>query len=584
MKKFTALLLSLTTIVMLAVTLTVSTSAAAWDGTTVDTSWYNTTATEFTLTTGEQLAGLSAIVAGRASGINIDNFSGKTIILGADVDLGSKNWTPIGLLISNNISAFNGIFDGRKHTISNLAINMSETTTNGSRYGFFGYISGIAKDINFKGARIVTTATCYSAVVAGYIDGGTVARCTVDAGSVLECYTSAQGMIAGRVEKSGTIDSCINYGTITGYGLSAATSNVIVGGIVGLADSSVVKNCVNYGDVTAIAQTGTPNHAGASGISGFVKTAEITNCVNYGKISFTDYLNTNTGTGGIVGKCHSGAGSTITNCYNFGTVEGKGGDTTQTGLIAGLPQVLGTIENCYSVPSGNLSAAGSGMMAGFVISNVNIVAKTDAGYAAMENAALAIENGITAVLVNLTIHYVKDDGSKAADDKIIELHEGDEYSVDSPAISGMTPDQATISGKIGSTAAEITVKYTVKSCTLTIEYVYEDGTQAYASYVATSKYGTEFSVKSPEIAGYDPSFTVVEGKFEMDRTITVKYKSNGTLTTAVTDPSGNVTDTPTTTTASGKSGGCKSVVGTGAAIIAMISVFGTAVIVKKNRD
>jgi hypothetical protein len=449
MRKITALLLALTTIVMLAVTLTVGASAAAWDGTTADTAWYNTTATEFTLTTGEQLAGLAAIVNGKATGITADNFSGKTIILGADIDLGSKNWTPIGT--SNGASGttgFMGTVDGQKHTISNLSINMSETTTNGNRYGFFGIIGGTAKDINFKGARIVTSVGCYSGVIAGYIGGGTVARCTVDAGSAVECYTSAQGMIAGRVEKSGTIDSCINYGTITGYGLDAATGNVIIGGIVGLSDTSVVKNCVNYGDVTALAQTGVPSHAGAAGISGFVKAAEIKDCVNYGKISFTDYLNTNTGTGSIVGKCHSSAGSIVTNCYNFGTIEGKAGDTTQTGLIIGLPQVLGTIENCYSVPSGSLAATGSIMIAGFTITNANIVAKTDAGYAAMESAAKAIENAITAVIINLTIHYVNADGTKAADDKIVELREGEEYSVDSPAITGMTPDQSTVSGKM----------------------------------------------------------------------------------------------------------------------------------------
>jgi hypothetical protein len=589
MKKITALLLTLTTLSIFAVfAFTVGISADAWDGSSVDTSWYNTTDTRFTLTTGAQLAGLAAIVGGRANGIAIDDFSGKTIILGADVDLGSRNWTPIGLQMSSSvIYSFKGTFDGQKHTVSNLSITMSETATNGIRYGFFGHISGMAKDINFKNARIITNAGCYSAVVAGYIGGGTVARCTVDAGSIVECYTTANGMIAGRVETGGTIDSCINYGTITGYGLDAATGNVIVGGIVGLAASSTVKNCVNYGDVTALAQTGLPSQAGAAGISGFVNAATISDCVNYGNISFIDYLNSNTGTGGIVGKFHSGANSSIINCYNFGSVQGKAGDTTQTGLLAGLPAVIGTIESCYSVPSGSLAATGSTIAAGFTVSNVKIVAKTDAGYAAFESAAAAIERAIFDVTYKLTIHYVYENGEKAADDYVCELREGADYSIDSPSITGYSADAAIVSGKMGGSSAEITVRYSVRMCNLTIEYVYEDGAMAADSYVATQPYGTEFSVKSPEIAGYVPNFAVVEGKYETNRTITVKYKANGTLTTAFTESAEKDTRQAVTATAdtdSGKSGGCGSAVGTCAVFFALAAVFGSVSVLKKVKD
>ncbi len=96
MKKLTAYLLVLTTLLMLTFTYNVGTTAAAWDGMTIDTSWYNTTDTEFTLTTAAQLAGLAAIVNGKATGIAADDFDGKTIKLGADVDLGGYDWTPIG--------------------------------------------------------------------------------------------------------------------------------------------------------------------------------------------------------------------------------------------------------------------------------------------------------------------------------------------------------------------------------------------------------------------------------------------------------------------------------------------------------
>lgn len=57
-----------------------------WDGTTVNTNWYddNTNAAEFTISDSADLAGLAKLVnAG-------NNFSDKTIKLGADIDLGGK--------------------------------------------------------------------------------------------------------------------------------------------------------------------------------------------------------------------------------------------------------------------------------------------------------------------------------------------------------------------------------------------------------------------------------------------------------------------------------------------------------------
>ena len=63
-------------------------SADAWDG-TADTSWYSEEATEFHLTTAEQLAGFS-VLTNQASPVT---FIGKTIYLDADVDLNGHTWT-----------------------------------------------------------------------------------------------------------------------------------------------------------------------------------------------------------------------------------------------------------------------------------------------------------------------------------------------------------------------------------------------------------------------------------------------------------------------------------------------------------
>ena len=132
---------------------------AVWDGTTVDTNWYddNTNAAEFTISDSADLAGLAKLVnAG-------NNFSDKTIKLTADIDLNGKEWTPIG----NNTNKFEGNFDGAKadgignYTISNLYINKP----NKSDVGLFGFTqSGEVKNFTLRNAKVT-----------GYLDVGAVA-------------------------------------------------------------------------------------------------------------------------------------------------------------------------------------------------------------------------------------------------------------------------------------------------------------------------------------------------------------------------------------------------------------------------
>ena len=57
-------------------------AADIWDGTTVDTSWYDANNEDFTIDTAAKLAGLAQIVNGTADEISQDSFSGKTVTLG----------------------------------------------------------------------------------------------------------------------------------------------------------------------------------------------------------------------------------------------------------------------------------------------------------------------------------------------------------------------------------------------------------------------------------------------------------------------------------------------------------------------
>ena len=137
-----------------------------WNGAT-DNSWLEDApadATEYVITTAEQLADLAAQV-------NAGNtFKGKTIKLGNNIDLGNRPWTPAGTVVHDhdnmswaNGKSFNGTFDGQGYTIYNLTVN--DNTLDGA--GLFGYTNGATiKNLNIKNVNI--HADCATAAFVAY--------------------------------------------------------------------------------------------------------------------------------------------------------------------------------------------------------------------------------------------------------------------------------------------------------------------------------------------------------------------------------------------------------------------------------
>ena len=110
----------------------------------------------------------------------------------------------------------------------------------------------------------------------------------------------------------------------------------------------------------------------------------------------------------------------------------------------------------------------------------------------------------------LTITYTYADGTTAAETYTETMPVGTAYSVESPVIEGYTANYPVVEGTLDGNTA-VNVVYTPNAYTLTIHYVYEDGTTAAADYVATVYYGVEYSVASPAIEGYTVDIETVEG-------------------------------------------------------------------------
>lgn len=135
------------------------------------------------------------------------NFSGKTIKLTADIDLGNQAWTPIGN--GDSSFAFFGTFDGNGYTISGL--NVPDTNAP----GLFGCIFGTVQNLIVKG----------SVTVGENADGGD--------------YGEGGGVVC---ENRGTVQNCGFYGSVideTGY--------LFVGGVAGGGYGKVL-NCWYYKD------------------------------------------------------------------------------------------------------------------------------------------------------------------------------------------------------------------------------------------------------------------------------------------------------------------------------------------------
>ena len=281
-------------------------AGAPWTG-EANVNWYDPAETEYVLDSADELAGLAALVNGTAassysmrSTAIADSFAGKTIKLGANVDMNGLNWTPIG----NWDNAFAGTFDGQGYTISNLKINDPE----GDGVGFFGITEKVTiKNVNFVNVDVYGYSEV--ATVAGYVSpGSTISNCHVSGKiSIVAEYAYAGGISAGQAYYS--VDGCSVIAD--GTGLIQAKNRNAVGGIAAwmCEGENKITNC----QVKNLDLIGWTN---IGGISGFI---HYSNVIDGCTVENVDIVKTreggNPGFGAIAGGYSYNANkpSTITN-------------------------------------------------------------------------------------------------------------------------------------------------------------------------------------------------------------------------------------------------------------------------------
>ena len=217
-----------------------------------DTSWgtnYESTSS-FTISTAAQLAQLAYMVN------NGQNFSGKTVTLGADIDLNAHYWVPIGCERSS-YNTFNGTFDGALHTISGMETTFTtESYDPNSNANVYGYHMGLFGDIwdntkatvikRVKLAKSTITGREYVGGIVGRNEGATIEGCHVaEDVKIIVTVTKADriGGIAG-VNSTGVIKYCSSKVVIDANENSELS---FCGGIVG-DNGSEIYYCLFVGD------------------------------------------------------------------------------------------------------------------------------------------------------------------------------------------------------------------------------------------------------------------------------------------------------------------------------------------------
>lgn len=267
-------------------------AAGAWDGTTL---------TQPTLTDGVYQIGTAAELAWFAAQVNGGSYAINGALTG-DIDLAGYNWTPIGGTTAS--TAFKGSFNGNNHTVKNMGIYYSATTTSAPYKGLFGYVNGTSsshatiQNLKVTGKMFLTS----TGSVANAYSGGVVAYAN---------YTNISGVVS---------DVDITVTRVNGNWSS-------VGGVAGRLVNSNATNCGNEGTIRGYQYVG--------GITSYA-TGTITGCYNSGAITGNGYV------AGIVGQTTKG----VTACYNTGSITGTGNYVA--GIVAFASGASASVKNCYN--------------------------------------------------------------------------------------------------------------------------------------------------------------------------------------------------------------------------------------------
>ena len=326
-----------------------------WDGSVAESfaGGKGTKDDPYQIATGSQLAYFAKRVNAEEYG---EKYADTYFELTEDIDLGGKEWTPVGETVADLIMGgheyfvFSGNFDGNGYTIKNLTIGTETSPYSGDVCGLFGATSGTIEDVVLENVSINYVGGNHSSGY-GFRMGGALVGYSM--GDIVNCTVIGLDMKAGSdgsyvalnsigglvgIQDGGTT---VSHSRVSGK-IEESTKKGNVGGFVGtLAKGSSAKYC---GADVSVEVTGNGRGIAVGGFVGIgngVTTDEtlIENCYATGNITGAEYA------GGFVGNI---SGLNISNCYAKGNVSNGFVGASFMGTDAASNNYYGTVKNCYA--------------------------------------------------------------------------------------------------------------------------------------------------------------------------------------------------------------------------------------------
>ena len=215
---------------------------SAWDGSIAEafSGGEGTESDPYLISNGGELARLAYLI----NTSNENEYYNKHYRLTDNVDLGGRDWTPIGCYRYGNGSvserrAFLGSFDGGGYTVRNFRVAASGAT-HLWYYGLFGYVGegGTLKDLGVADFVMDLDSTGYVYV------GGLAGLCK---GDVFRCFASGEinatsgiSVYAGGLigEAQGNLTDCASDITA----VAGAYGDLSVGGLVGILSGNIISS------------------------------------------------------------------------------------------------------------------------------------------------------------------------------------------------------------------------------------------------------------------------------------------------------------------------------------------------------
>lgn len=214
----------------------VTSKGGHWD--TATTEWFSQATGRdndpYIIRTANDLAGLAKLCDGG------ELFAYKYIALANDIDLGGREWEPIGMFnsLQDNVS-FNGTFDGRGHTISGLMVTKVDAYDN-SLFATTGKLA-VIRNLRLKGtSRGPAGASLFADWHRGLIE-----NCVADGEASMRSDAAGNGYVGlfAAIADGGTIRNCVAFGSADA---TNAQSYCYGGGIIGnnAYGPAIIENCV----------------------------------------------------------------------------------------------------------------------------------------------------------------------------------------------------------------------------------------------------------------------------------------------------------------------------------------------------